>query len=489
MNKIEDKSKETSIIKAFSMTFSVNALGFVVSALMTLILPALISTATYGYWQLYLLYTGYTLYFSFGMTDGAYLRYGGMKYDEIDKDMVKGQFFLILLFNLIFDLILFSIFYKTVPEELKRFTFLAACIAGLICIPRSMILMTLLATNRISENATSVFFERLGNILGILLVVIFRLKSIEVLIYTDIIGRLVSLIWVILRTRDIFTVKISDYKRLIYETIDNIKSGIKIVLAVLAVVFSVSIVRLLIESRFGIETFAKVSFSLSLSNMFTVFINAVAIVLFPILKRMRNENQKDIYVSLNIIFISILGAMLLFYEPMRIILSILLPNYSDGLLYLGLLFPFFLYDGKMLFLLTTYFKVLRKENMLLVINVSALLFASLLSYVAVILLHNLTYSVLVLLMVQIFRCVNAEIYLSKVIGHNCSRDIIAEIYLTVVFLISTQLIKSFTGVAFYALAYAVLIFVLRKNISVAFQFVLPQKLLVKLKNLKMIKSE
>ncbi len=476
------KNKETSIIKAFSLTFSVNALGFIVSALMTLILPAIISPAIYGYWQLYLLYTGYTLYFSFGMTDGAYLRYGGCKYDEVDKSMIKGQFFLILLLNLILDICLLAIFFSTVGVVEKRFTFLAACIAGLICIPRSLILMTLLATNRISENAYAIFFERFGNILGILIVLCFRIKRVEILIYTDLLGKTLSLLLVIFKARDIFRVKIVDYKRVIVEGLENIRSGIKIVLAVLAIVFSVSIVRQNIEANFGIESFAKVSFSLSLSNMFTVFINAVAIVLFPVLKRMKPENQKDVYTSLNTIFVSVLGAALIFYEPIRLILSKLLPAYSDGLLYLGLLFPFFLYDGKMLFLLTTYFKVLRKENMLLLINFMTLVFATILSYVAVFVLKNLTYAVIVLLLVQIFRCINAEVYLSKILNKNCTLDIMAELYLTLAFIVSTQVIGSFRGSVFYLLVYALLILFMRKRIKSALIYMLPSKISSKLKS-------
>lgn len=467
---------EGSILKNFSLTFMVNGLGFVVSALMTLILPALVRPELYGYWQLYLLYSGYTFYFAFGITDGAYLRYGGKRYSELDYGQVRGQFFILIVMNLLFDAALLLFYFLAVGEEMKRYAFVAACVAGLICVPRSLILMVMLATNRIRENAYAVLIERIGNICGILLLLISPQKRVEFLVACDLFGKALSLLFVVGRGRDLFSAGLPPLGDLIRETWENMRAGLSILIAALAVVFSVSIVRLVIEQAYGIEVFAKVSFSLSLSNMFTIFINAVAIVLFPTLKRMSRERCKALYEQLGLLFLVLMGFCLFFYEPLRAILSRFLSAYKDGLLYLGLLFPFFLFDGKMLFLLTTYFKVFRKEKVLLVINLLTLLFAYTLSTLAVSVFRDLTFAVLVLLFVQAFRCITAELYLARHLRLGLRLDLLVELYLSAAFLAATQLFGGLRGMAFYLLMYALFVFSVRKRLGRALAELLPERL-------------
>lgn len=78
-------SKIKKITKDFSYTVIANLLSIIISTVLILIVPRFVNVVEYGYWQLYLFYVSYISYMSFGITDGALLRYGGQEYKVIPK--------------------------------------------------------------------------------------------------------------------------------------------------------------------------------------------------------------------------------------------------------------------------------------------------------------------------------------------------------------------------------------------------------------------
>ena len=74
------------IIANFSYVVLSNLLTVIVSSLVVLILPKIMGVEEYGYWQLYIFYLSYAGFVHLGWVDGIYLRYGGLEYDELDKE-------------------------------------------------------------------------------------------------------------------------------------------------------------------------------------------------------------------------------------------------------------------------------------------------------------------------------------------------------------------------------------------------------------------
>ncbi|MGH2189613.1 hypothetical protein ACQ10K_17670, partial [Enterococcus faecium] len=81
------------------------------------------------------------------------------------------------------------------------------------------------------------------------------------------------------------------------------------------------------------------SFTLSLSNMFLTFINAVGIVMFPLLRRTNKERLPSLFVTLRGVFVPLTYAILLLYVPVKFVLGMWLPEYSESLKFMGILFP------------------------------------------------------------------------------------------------------------------------------------------------------
>ena len=66
-------------------------------------------------------------------------------------------------------------------------------------------------------------------------------------------------------------------------------------LANVASMLIIGVVRFGIEHAWDVETFGKVSLTLSVSNLMMIFINAVGIIIFPILRRTNESKLSEIY--------------------------------------------------------------------------------------------------------------------------------------------------------------------------------------------------
>lgn len=93
------------VLKNISYTLSSNLLTFMVSVIVTLLLPKVLGITSYSYYQLYLFYVSYVGFLHFGWCDGIYLRYGGYDYNQLDKPTFRGQFYSFLFFQIIMSLI------------------------------------------------------------------------------------------------------------------------------------------------------------------------------------------------------------------------------------------------------------------------------------------------------------------------------------------------------------------------------------------------
>lgn len=75
----------------------------------------------------------------------------------------------------------------------------------------------------------------------------------------------------------------------------NIISGSQLMFANLASSCIIGVVRYGIQKNWSVAIFGKVSLMLSLSNLFVIFINAMGIVIYPILRRTDNNKRNELY--------------------------------------------------------------------------------------------------------------------------------------------------------------------------------------------------
>ena len=356
------------MIKNVSYTFLGNLISFFVSAFVTFIVPKCLGVEAYGYFQLYMFYVNYTGFLHFGWADGVFLRYGGEYYERLDRSIFSGQFWLYSGVEVAFGLLICLAGYILAPSLNKGIVLALTGISVFLLLPRTLLQYILQGTNRIREYATLTVLEKVVYITVVVVALFTRSHSFIPMILADLMGKTCALLYSVYQCQDILTTKPARLRVSLKEAWINISVGIKLMFANIASLLIIGFVRLSIENQWDVTTFGKVSLTMSVSNLLMVFINAVAMVMFPLLRRTSSDKLSGIYNTMRTCLMIPLLGMLVCYYPAKIILSAWLPQYADSLVYMALLFPMCVFESKMSMLISTYMKTLRKEKWLLPVS-------------------------------------------------------------------------------------------------------------------------
>lgn len=454
-----------NLVQNFSLTLISNLITLIISAFITFLFPKLIGIEEYSFLQLYLFYILYVGFLHFGWVDGIYLKYGGKNYTELDKKIFFSQIWMLILLQVILFLLINFIFnHIAIYDTNKAFIIRMSAYCMLFLNIRFMLLYILQATNRIKENANILILDRINFLCLIIIILFNELTNYKIIIIADVISKLLSLFLAIYYCKDLIFQKPKNFYLNYKETIENINIGIKLMLANIASLLIIGVIRFNIEFLWGISVFGKVSLTLSIANLLMVFTNSIALVIFPILKRVSENKLPKIYNVIRDFLMIILLGILLIYYPLRLFLFVWLPNYTDSLKYITILFPICIFEGKMSLLINTYLKALRKEKQILIINFITFGF-SVLCTIIIIIIKKLDIAILSIIILLAFRSIIAELYLSKKLDISVSKDIIYELVLTIIFIFLGWYINSWITTILYGIAYILYLYIKRNDIK------------------------
>ncbi|AYV73355.1 hypothetical protein M1D49_02725 [Bacillus sp. PK3-056] len=445
--------KAISFIKNVSYTLTSNVISFIISVLVTLIVPKLVGVNDYGYWQLYLFYSSYVGFMHLGWNDGIYLRYGGSEYRELDKKLFYSQFYMFVLFQGILSLIVFLLSLYFIKDHNRVFIIQMTSICMFLINVRQMLLYILQGTYRIKEHAQVIIIDRVIYIVNLVFLLLIGIRDFQLLIISDLVAKVISLFIVIYFCKDILLQRISVFYFSINEMYKNISVGSKLMFANIAGMLIIGIVRFGIERVWNVSTFGKVSLTLNLSNFMMLFISAIGIIMFPILRRTEEEKLPMLYKNLRDLLMLILFGALLIYFPLSTILVKWLPEYKDSLRYMAILFPIVIFEGKTSLLINTYLKTFRMEKTILWVNLVVMVLSLFTVLFTIILIKNLDLTILSIVFLLATRCVISEYYLSKRLEISVFKDINLEIVVTLLFIIFGWYFNSLLALIAYSVVY------------------------------------
>ncbi len=445
--------EKNQLFKNLSYSVVANGSNTLISMLLVLVVPKILGVTEYAYWQLYLFYASYVGFFHLGWADGVYLRFGGKDYHHLDKEYFHKQFWLLSGFEIILAVIIGLLTCFTVPDENKKVVFMAVGLCCVLQLPRTFLQYVLQATNRIVNYARNYFLEKIVYAVLVVSCLVMGIKSFEILVGADLFARGVTLLLLSFECKDIVRGKLSGLLEGCKEAWINISIGIKLMFANIASQLLLGIVRWAIQNHWSVETFGRVSLSITASNLLMTFISAVSIVIYPMLKNITVERYGEIYKKMrNMLMIPILGLLIVYY-PAKEILSWWLPQYAQSLRYMALLFPMCIFESKMTMLVNTYLKVLRREKTVMWINWGAVVITAVSTGTIVYVLNNLTLSIVSLPILMGIRCCIGETILAKEISISVWKDIIAEWGMTAVFILTGWFLHSWLTTFVYGIAY------------------------------------
>ena len=420
-------------IKLLVYSLSSNIISFIASFLVTFIVPRFLSVEQYGYFQLFVFYIGYIGFAHFGWMDGILLRYGGKYYDELNKIEVKTQLILCSILELVFCIVICLASVMCDAESDKKFIFFFVGVCVLISNLNTFFQYILQSTGKIKQYALIVILDRVTYLFFCCLLLFLGFRDFRSLVVAYVSGIMIAITAGVYACREIVLSKLEITKDSFTKAWDNLSSGFKLFTANICSSFTIGIVRFFIECKWGVSVFGKVSLALSVSNAVLLLINAIAVVLYPLLRRTDSSKYRSIYIDFRQIFILLILFAMIAYYPGQLILNCWLPKYIDSIKYLAILFPVCLYEGKNSLLSTTFMKVLRHEKKLMKFNMISLVLSIVISSIAVFVLKDVNYAVLSILIVLAVKSNMTEVFITKKLNISIVKDIIVESFIVCIF--------------------------------------------------------
>jgi O-antigen/teichoic acid export membrane protein len=436
--------------------FFAQTVSLLASFLMQIIVPKMLGITEFGYWQLFIFYSGYVGLFHFGLNDGVYLKYGGTPYNKLNKKLLGSQFWIAMIVQIFIATLIVFGGYLRIENQSRFFVIIAAAIC-LVLVNSSLYIGYVFQSSNLTKLfSMSVMVDRLSFIAFILIILLFRGTHFEIFVFAFLLSKFISLLYCCMKGKDIVFIRFCKLNNVLYEIIDNIKIGIKLLIANIASTLIIGYGQFITDHRWGIDTFGKLSFSLALTNFFIVFMSQFSMVLFPAL-RQNDDKLNQYFKKIRSYFSIIFLAVPLLYFPTVYILKLWLPQYYLSFQFMILLLPLCIFEGKMQILCNTYLKVLRKERQLLIINIMTLTLSIILVTISAYCINHLTIVVLSMAISVIFRSVIAELYLSKIMQIKSLKYLIMDLTMVIIFSSTTWIFKNMIAFVLYLLVYLIYI--------------------------------
>lgn len=456
-----DRKKFLSNLK---IAFISQAVATLVSAATSLVVPKFIGVAEYGYLQLFIFYVTYTGFFHLGLNDGVYLINGGKTIEALPKRSINSQFVVGTLFQSIFSILIF--FYACFGHIDASRSFVISQTAIMIIVQNASWFWGYIfqAVNNTSWYSLSLLISRglWGVFIIILLISGVRYSSPYIASFT--VATIISLFYCVAKARPILKCGLLPFRQGLKDSIASVRVGIKLMLANLSSMLILGIARVVIDSVWGIETFGQFSLSLQLITFILSFLSQVAMVLFPSLKTVDEEKQEEIYADIRDKLDLILPLALIGYYPVYFVLSLWLPAYSVGLRSLYLLLPICIFDGKMQILFTTFFKILRKERQLFMVNFLAVGFSLIATIVVLQTWYDPAVTMVVAVLAVVLRSFMAEKVLSNYYRRKISLISISMFLLCMIYLVTAATLPLGLSFGIVTVCYLSMLFMFRKQL-------------------------
>ena len=449
-----------------------NILSTLVSAFVTLLLPKRISTESFGYFQLFLFYVSYVGMLHLGWPDGFYLVKCGEEYNKLNRKKVWGQLVVFFIMQMIISIAVCSASLLFVSDSDKRTVFFLVGIMTVITNVRLFLLYILQATARIKEFSISTIVGLALYIVCVSIFMLLKIDAYEPYIYANMLSVFAPLVVGLYYNKSVLLSGLEPLRVILSETKEYIVAGFKILIANLAGSFIIGVMRWAIEYQWDVTVFGKISLTITVSNLFMTLINAIALVLLPMLRRMKKDKLAPLYSHLNIVLLTSIFAAMMLYYPIQQVLMYWLPDYSDSLVYMSLLLPICVFESKNALILTTYLKTLRKENAIMTINLITLGLSAVLCCISVMLLKNIPLAMFFIIIALAFRCIISELYLSKQMGIPVNEPIIIELMLSAAFIVFNWCIGGWIGLLLYCASIVIYIVLKNKTIKLAYRTVI-----------------
>lgn len=456
-----------SLARNTGTAFLAQGVAMALSVIQTLLVPKLLGTTQYGYWQLFIFYSSYVGFGHLGLNDGVYLIKGGQSRNEINKKSVNSQFVFGVGFQLIIALLIVILAIEGQFGSDREFVIICTAIFLTVQNAASFLSYLLQAMNETQKSSYSTIVERIAFLIPLVSLLIVRYSSFRPFIVSYIFSSFIQLFYCAWNCRDFFSSGIEPFVQTAGEAFESIRVGFKLMVANIASQLVLGIARFVIDAVWGIDTFGELSFSLSLTYFFLSFVSQASMVLFPTLRQADYRELKIFFQNVRDAMAFFFPAICMLYFPIVWILEIWLPKYADSFIYFAFLIPICIFDSKMDICCTTFFKVLRDERTLLKVNLATCFVNAAITFIGAYFFNSI-FAVIGSAVISIIgRSIWSERYISNYLCVPLDYAItVGETLLCAIFIVVVVYFSDLYAFILYLAAYVVYIFLFYKKAKI-----------------------
>lgn len=445
--------RRPALMKDIFYAVGAQAVSLSASVAVSFLLPKVIGAADYAYWQLFLFYVTYINLSRLGLLDGLYLRLGGREYEELEHPLLACEWRLFLGFQCIAAAAVWGVLAPSMTDPDRTFVLAACCVCMVLINSNNFFSYVLQAVNQTRRYSVSVMIQNLFWFLAVAAVLLFRLYTYKVIVGMYVAGHAAAGAYLARGTRALRRPARAPASMVWADIRANIRCGLVLMLSVYAGNFVLGSARMVIDRAWGVEMFGYVSFALTLANCVLAFINRVSVVLFPALRRVKAERQAEACRLLSDLLDLFLPAVLLGYLPICLLVRWWLPQYTASLPFLVYFLPVCAFDGRMQLLCSTYFKALRRERLLLVINCITAAASGAAAWAGSYLAGDIRLAAAGLMAAVILRSLVSEALLARMLRMPACARLAGECALAAVYLATALCLPEYAAFGVYLVAY------------------------------------
>lgn len=401
------------IIKNFSFAFLAQGISLLVSCATNLILPKIVGAEEFSYWQLFIFYSSYIPCLALGLNDGVYLRYGGTDRKDLDWNSVISQYIVGFLIQISIGVGIGAVILLRIQDLYRKIVIAASLIYFVFYSGHNYWGYIFQACNETNVYSKSLILNKAVYLAVQLALFALGTSRVFVLIPFYIFSYVLALLYLLVQLKQELRKSKFNLRLGKTECLISMKCGISLMMSNVCSMLVLGVGRQVVDMRWGVQAFGKVSFSLTLMNFALTFVSQISMVLFPALRKIKKEEIEEYYKQIEKILFLLLPFIYVVYFPGRILLNAWLPEYEESIAYLSIVLPICYFDCKMNLLSNTFFKVLNKQVDLFKVNVLTISISLAFSALGAYVFNNLLFVIYGMVASIILRSVVSDLVLHR----------------------------------------------------------------------------
>ncbi|WP_026679375.1 oligosaccharide flippase family protein [Fictibacillus gelatini] len=363
--------KNSPLSKGLVSLIFANLITFASSLISGFVVPGILGLKEYSYWQTFVLYTAYVGFFHFGFLDGLYVKNGKYDYVALNKGKFKGYLYFTVILELIITCIgiFIGIFFFDGMTKIIIIMLSISVLTQNIITYFSYICQI---TQRFGIYAKNTMISRLIFWISIGLILLIGFKYALLFMISQLLIDSFIIINFAINNKEIVFEQKAEFD--LKEIKRFFSIGFMILLANFIVISTMRVGSIYVNNVFSTTDFSIYAFASNIMSIIGLFINSLAMFLFPYLSRVEEKYQlKDNYSRFSNLIIISAGFFINVYFAAELIINLFLKKFALSIELSAFLFTTQMYTAQIYIVSNNYFKRLEKKQTFIVSSLIGLL--------------------------------------------------------------------------------------------------------------------